>query len=96
MLATEEKTQEEQKVDLDAELPCEGIRYRDGTSMNAPRWTTSCTNPGEWTRLGHCTWDSVYCTQCKEIITGWARHGYLRCRDCNATVFAEDLHWRRL
>lgn len=90
------ETEERQQFDLKLVLPCEGIRYREGDSLASARWTAPCDNVGEWTRVGHCSWDSVYCTQCKDILTGWARHGYLRCRDCNAAVFAEDLNWRHL
>jgi hypothetical protein len=94
--ATETAERVEVDVDLDAVLPCEGIRYRSSEYDNSAVWNTPCENPGEWTRVGHCTRDAVYCTPCKVQLTKWAGHGWVRCRECTKVIWPDELNWRRV
>lgn len=81
-------------IDFEAILPCDGILY--GSNFGDAEWNEPCDNPAEWTRSGHCTADTNYCLECKELISDWARHGWVRCASCNKITWPEHLNWRKL
>jgi hypothetical protein len=80
---------------LDEVLPCAGIEFEE-TDEYGNTFRTPCPNPAEWTRKGHCSKDSVYCTPCKTLLSDWSRHGWVRCADCNAIVWPEMLNWIKI
>lgn len=85
------------EVDISAEVPCEGVRYFDvGTDGTETFWRDGCGNPAAWSRRGHCSRDSAYCTPCKELVTEWARHAWVSCAECGTVLFPQDLNWFRL
>ena len=79
---------------FDEVLKCEGINYVEDDGLD---WQDPCENPAEWTRMAHCrNPDFNLCTPCKNLLTDWARHGWVLCRDCRTVILPEELGWRRL
>jgi hypothetical protein len=94
------QTDVSERVDVDVDLnlivPCDGVLYTETKNPDAGSWTEDCSNPAEWTRLGHCSKDAKYCTPCKDQVTNLARHGWCRCAECNTILWSENLQWFRI